>query len=59
MSKSLKYLRKAGPERPAESDRRWQLDENSDRHPEHRTRETSGRSSSELLGLTSGRPFQR
>jgi hypothetical protein len=27
MSKSLKYLRKAGPERQAESDRRWQLDE--------------------------------
>ena len=23
----LRYLRKAGPERPAESDRRWQLDE--------------------------------
>jgi hypothetical protein len=32
MSKSLKYRRKAGPEWPAESDRRWQLDENSDRH---------------------------
>ena len=27
MSKSLKYRRKAGPEWPAESDRRWQLDE--------------------------------
>ena len=27
MSKSLKYLRKAGPERSAESDPRWQLDE--------------------------------
>jgi predicted transcriptional regulator len=27
MSKSLTYLRKAGPERQAESDRRWQLDD--------------------------------
>jgi predicted transcriptional regulator len=27
MSKSLNYLHKAAPERPAESDRRWQLDE--------------------------------